>query len=273
MIKKIIYILSLTLLLTFQVSFADNSNNEIIAKVNGKNIYMPDIQTTIEEYLEVNGSSGETIQYDQLEQNEKKEIIKNIVIADLITNEAKEHKINESKEYKQAIKFVENQVMQKLFLEQLVKKVINEKAIQEKYQQISMEYKNLYEYKVRHILVTTESEAKSIKTKLDTGASFSDLAKEYSIDSNKEDGGSLGYFTKGQMVEPFEKAAFNLKINEISEPVATDFGYHIIILEDKRLAVVPTIEELKPKIIDELTEQFIQKYVQSLKNKNKIEFF
>jgi parvulin-like peptidyl-prolyl isomerase len=273
MIKKVIYISSLIFMLSPQISLADNNKNEIIASVNGQNIYMHDIQNKIEEYLEVNNTSSEAIKYDQLEQSEKNEVIKNIVIADLIILQAKEAKINESKEYKQTIKFIENQVIQKLFLEQLVKKVITEKAIQEKYQQIAMEYKNLYEYKVSHILVSTEEEAKSIKIKLDNGADFSALAKEYSIDSNKEDGGNLGYFTKGQMVEPFEKAAFNLKLKEISEPVATDFGYHIIILEDKRLAVAPTIEELKPKIIDELTGQIIQKYIQELKNKYKVEFF
>lgn len=273
MIKNIIYILSLISLLLPELSLADNNKNEVIAKVNGKAIYESEIKNKVDEYLEVNNTPGETIKFNQLEPNEKKEIIKNIVISDLIIDEAKKSKVNESQAYKQAMKFVENQITQKLFLEKLIKEEITEKKIQDKYKQLTLEYKDAYEYKVSHILVGTEEEAKSIKKKLDKGENFAALAKEYSLDSNKEEGGNLGYFTKGQMVESFEEAAFKLKINEISGPVVTDFGYHIIILEDKRAAVAPTMEELRPKIIDELTGQFIQEYVESLKNKNKVEFF
>ncbi len=271
MIKIIITLLAI---LSFsQLSYADKNENKIVAKVNGKEIHETDIKSKIEKYLEVNSSPEEIPNYDKLEPSAKEEIVKSIILGDLIIDSAKKAKINESKEYKQALKFAENQFMQKLYLEGLVKQAITENKIEAKYNQISAEYKDKYEYKVSHILVATEEEAKTIKKRLDKGEKFVDLAKEFSQDSNKEDGGSLGYFSKGQMVEPFEKAVFDMKIGEISNPVKTDFGYHVILFEDKRKAETPSLAELKPKIIDELTGQFIQEYIEKLKSENKVEFF
>jgi peptidyl-prolyl cis-trans isomerase C len=269
--KNIITLASILFLLSPGLILADKEI--IIAKVNNKPIYENDIKNKIKNYLEVTGTQGEIVNYNQLDPSEQKEVIKTIILSDLILTEAKKSNISESEDYKQALTFTENQLMQKLFLENLVKSAITENKIQDAYNKLTQEYKNLYEYKVSHILVSTEKEASSIKKRLSNGENFIELAKEFSQDTNKEDGGSLDYFSKGQMVEPFEKAVFKMKINEISNPVATDFGYHIIMLEDKRKATEPSLEDLKPKIIDELTGQFIQKYIEKIKNKNKVEFF
>ncbi|WP_433748660.1 peptidylprolyl isomerase [Falsibacillus pallidus] len=91
------------------------------------------------------------------------------------------------------------------------------------------------EIKARHILVKDEKTAKEVKAKLDKGAKFEDLAKEYSTDpGSKDKGGDLGWFGAGKMDPAFEKAAYNLKVNEISEPVKSQFGYHIIQVTDKK---------------------------------------
>jgi parvulin-like peptidyl-prolyl isomerase len=83
-----------------------------------------------------------------------------------------------------------------------------------------------------HILVKTEDEAKLIKTDLDSGKSFETMAKEKSLCPSKKDGGSLGWFTHGQMVREFEKAAFSMKKGQVSMPVKTQFGWHIIKVND-----------------------------------------
>ena len=86
-----------------------------------------------------------------------------------------------------------------------------------------------------HLLVKTEQEAKDLREKIVNGKEeFADVAKEFSLCPSKSNGGDLGYFTKGQMVKPFEDAAFAMNIGEISQPVQTQFGWHLIFLTDKK---------------------------------------
>lgn len=110
-----------------------------------------------------------------------------------------------------------------------------------------------------HILVETEKLAKEIKTKIDNGEDFSELAKEYSTDTaSKDDGGNLGYFSSGTMVAEFEEVAFSLEKGEISEPVKTDYGYHIIKLTGKKAAKEANYEENKEKVEEALFDEKVQ---------------
>lgn len=108
-----------------------------------------------------------------------------------------------------------------------------------------------YELNARHILVKDEKKAKEIVKKLKDGADFAQLAKEESIDGSAESGGELGWFTVGQMVTEFNDAAYALELNTVSEPVKTEFGYHIIEVTDKReVEGYGTLEEKKQEIHD-----------------------
>ncbi|MGM9987556.1 MAG: peptidylprolyl isomerase [Bacillaceae bacterium] len=115
-------------------------------------------------------------------------------------------------------------------------------------------YDNLKpELRASHILVEDEKTAKEVEEKLKKGEKFEDLAKEYSTDSTKDKGGDLGYFTSGTMVEEFEDAAYKLKKGEVSAPVKTQYGYHIIKVTD--IKEVKPYEEMKAEIKDELIQQ------------------
>src|SRR5690606_21794865 len=105
------------------------------------------------------------------------------------------------------------------------------------------------EVNARHILVKTEDEAKAIISELDAGKDFAELAKAKSEDSNKSDGGDLGWFTKGRMVPEFEEAAFALEKGAYTKaPVKSQFGYHVIKLEDRRDVQPPAFEQVEPQI-------------------------
>lgn len=109
--------------------------------------------------------------------------------------------------------------------------------------------------KASHILVATKEEANDILEKLNSGESFEDLAKEFSLDtSNAGNGGDLGYFGKGAMVQPFEEVAFRLAVGEVSEPVETTFGFHIIKIFDKKAAEEATLDGSKEAITEVLKE-------------------
>jgi len=133
------------------------------------------------------------------------------------------------------------------------------------------------EVEARHILVDTKTEAEEIAALLEEGSDFKELAAEYSTDeSNREDGGNLGYFGRGAMVEEFEEVAFSLEAGEISEPVATDFGYHIIEVLDYREEVSPDFETVQDQVIDTMIEQqlpsAINDLIQDLREEAEIEF-
>ncbi|TDL76693.1 foldase [Rhodococcus qingshengii] len=125
--------------------------------------------------------------------------------------------------------------------------------------------------KASHILIEDESTAKEIKQKLADGADFAELAKEYSTDEgSKENGGELGFFPRGTMVTEFEDVAFSLPINEISEPVKSDYGYHIIKVEEKKEAKEANFDESKAAIKETLIDEKMEsEYTTWLEGKKK----
>jgi foldase protein PrsA len=127
--------------------------------------------------------------------------------------------------------------------------------------------------KASHILVEDENKAKELKAKLDAGEDFAALAKEHSTDeSTKEAGGELGFFEKGTMVAEFDEVAFTLAVNQISNPVKSEYGYHIIKVEDKKEAKEATFEDSKGKIKETLLEQKMETEYQSWLEKKKKEY-
>ncbi|MGI6450622.1 MAG: peptidylprolyl isomerase [Desulfitobacteriia bacterium] len=132
--------------------------------------------------------------------------------------------------------------------------------------------------KARHILVNTEEEALAIIEELKAGKDFAELAKEKSVEpAAKTSGGDLGYFRRGEMVASFEEAAFSQEVGVISEkPVKTNFGYHVILVEDHKEAVVPDFEKAKESVTEDTLayakNQKIQSYYAKLREEAKVEY-
>lgn len=128
------------------------------------------------------------------------------------------------------------------------------------------------EYHARHILVDKEEDAKAIIAKLKAGAKFEDLAKQSKDPGSAANGGDLDWASPASFVKPFSDAMVALKKGEITEtPVKTQYGYHVLKLEDTRPAKIPTLEEVKPKIAESLQQSKLQAYQQELRSKAKIQ--
>ncbi len=121
------------------------------------------------------------------------------------------------------------------------------------------------EFNASHILVETEDEAKAIVEQLNNGADFAALAKEKSTGPSGPNGGELGWFGLGQMVPEFEQAVTGLQVGAISEPVQTQFGWHVVKLNDKRDKPAPTLEQVRPQIMDSLRQAAVQAEIAKLK--------
>src|SRR5436190_1044241 len=129
------------------------------------------------------------------------------------------------------------------------------------------------EVRARHILVDSKDKAREIFEKLAHGSDFAPLAKEYSKDpGSKDQGGELGFFTRGQMVPQFEEAAFKLKKGEVSEPFESQFGWHIVRLDDRRQRAAPAFEAVKDRVVASMIHQKAQQIATDLRGKAQIEY-
>lgn len=127
------------------------------------------------------------------------------------------------------------------------------------------------EYNAAHILVDTEDAAKAIKAELDNGADFDTLAKEKSTGPSGANAGDLGWFTAGMMVKPFEDAVMAMKPGDVSAPVQTEFGWHIIKLKEVRDAAVPTLDDAKEEITGDLRQKAVEARVKEVTDTAKVE--
>lgn len=171
-----------------------------------------------------------------------------------------------------AMKLQRDQLLSRLALQEYtVKNQPTDEALKKSYEE-SYAKQEGEEYKARHILVKTEEEAKKLIEELNGGADFAELAKEHSTGPTGKNGGDLGWFDAGQMVKPFSEA---VKASEpgkvIQTPVETQFGWHVIELEEKRAKQPPTFESVRQKLLAEAQRQSLSEYVNQLREQAKIE--
>lgn len=295
LIGIVVGIVALLIIFLF-LSMKSAPQGTVIAKVNGLEITEEEINTTLTQATQQNPMITREMILNQT-------ITKYVLLA-----EAKKQKISISdQEVEEYLNNLESMLQQELepalaklgiTLEELKKQVreqlmmtkllkqeagvdaseITDEEVKAFYEENKADLTVQEQVNASHILVKTEEEAQAIKEELATGADFAELAKEKSTDpSAKTNNGNLGLFAKGAMVPEFEQAAFSLEEGEISEPVKSQFGYHIILLHKKMPARQLPFEEVKEdirKVIAEKKQQEkLLKYIEELRAKAKIEYF
>mgnify|MGYP001332831266 FL=1 len=201
-------------------------------------------------------------------------LVDTVIDMKLSAADARKKRLHETKEFKVLMSRVEDQMLQRTVLQAEMDKALTEEALKRRYDALIADEKSSTEVHARHILVKTKEEANDIIEQLQNGASFEVTAKEKSTGPSATSGGDLGFFGKGQMVPEFEKAAFSLRKGKFTDtPVKTQFGWHIIKLEDRRKSEPPSFESIKQKLQTEISQETGAEYVSGLRKEAKIERF
>lgn len=174
--------------------------------------------------------------------------------------------------YQQRMQFIADRELHNAFFKKHVVDAVSDADVKARYDKEIASLPKEQEVRARHILVKTEEEAKAIIAELDAGKDFIELAKEKSTDPNKSEGGDLGYFSKGRMVPEFETAALAMDVGTYSKvPVATQFGFHVIKVEDKREAPPPAFEEVGQQVRQLVMRDKYLELIEAAKAKAKID--
>ena len=216
-------------------------SDPVVARVNGVDIRQSDLALAEDEV-------GSSIP-QQLGPDQKRDyLITYLADVVVLAQAADQQKLGDRDDVKHRILLERNKVLMEMLLQDAGKAAATDDAMHKVYDDAVKQMGNEQEVHARHILVPTEDEAKAIEAELKKGADFATLAKEKSKDPGAAEGGDLGYFTKDQMVPEFADVAFKLDKGQISDPVKTQFGWHIIKVEDKRTKPTPTFDEVKPQL-------------------------
>lgn len=265
--KLSIVLLSVSMLSS--IAFADNSDR-VVATYTGGEVRESQIMKEFKPQL--NLPSGETIKnFDDFPPQDQDKLIRIYVNNILLKKEVEKSNITSSKEFQEKLENAKNQLAQKELLENYVKSNLTDKMFDDEYNKYVTSLKGKEQIKVAHILVKSEKEANDLKNKLNKGADFAKLAGESSLDkASATNGGVIGYILlnqPGQLVPEFENKAFALKVNEVSTPVKTDYGWHIIKILEKKPVPIPTKEEAKMTIDNVLAAEILKKYISDLEAK------
>ena len=238
-------------------------DNPVLAKVNGAEIRQSDVALAEEEL-------GPSLA--QMDPATKKEnVLAFLIDMKIVAKAAEDKKIEDRPDFKARLAFARNRLLMDNLLAAEGKAATTDEAMKKVYDEAAKQIAGEQEVHARHILVETEDEAKAIEADLKKGADFADLAKKKSKDPGASDGGDLGFFTKDQMVPEFSAVAFALEPGKISDPVKSQFGWHIIKVEEKRSRKAPDFDQVKAQIETYVTRKAQAEYVAKLREGAKVE--
>ncbi|MGE0767675.1 MAG: peptidylprolyl isomerase [Hyphomicrobiaceae bacterium] len=241
------------------------ADDTVVAKVDGRVITEADVRLAEAEI----GNDLGTLPPDK----RRRVLVEYLIETVLFAQAAEKQHLGSGQRFDERRRYWDRRAMRDSYFDHSVKGSVSEADAKKFYDTQVAATPAQEEVRARHILVESEDKAKELYEKIAHGAEFTQLAKQFSKDpGSKDDGGDLGYFTRGRMVPQFEEAAFKLDKGEVSLPVQSQFGWHLIKVEDKRQRGAPPFDRIKDRIIATLVHRRAQEIGQSLRQAAKVEF-
>lgn len=245
------------------------SEDTILATVNGKEIK----SSAIDKYIKNLGN--QSAQKFDTQQNRDK-ILQELIQQELLYADAIDNHYDEDEEFLTRLDEIEAEMLKQYAAYRLLKTVtITDEEVEDYYKENRTNFFRDTSFRASHILVKDEQTANKVKEELDNGLSFEQAVQKYSLCPSKQKQGDLGFFLKGRMVKEFEDKVFEMEVGQISEPVKTQYGYHIIKLTDKKEPGIMPLEiikdNLKINLMKAKQNYFYNKKIQELKSKYTVE--
>jgi peptidyl-prolyl cis-trans isomerase C len=253
------------LVLTTEPLLADDAADPVVATVNGTPLHHSDVVASARALPE---------QYQQQIDLIFPALVERLIGLELLTQAGRDANLANDPEVQKMMKDYEGQAIRQVYMTNLIHDGVTDEEIKKRYDAYVAANPPKTEIHARHILLKTKEDAEAVIAELDKGADFAELAKKKSTDPAASNGGDLGYFLPEEMVKPFADAAMALEKGKYTEkPVQTEFGWHVILLEDKRERKVSTLDEMKPQLQSEIAEDIVSTKVEALREKAKVQLF
>jgi peptidyl-prolyl cis-trans isomerase C len=240
--------------------------NPVVARVDGTELRLSDVESA----QKTLPPQAQKLPLEQIYPM----LLDRLVDGMLITKAGRKEHLDQDPEVQSRLKQYEDRLVQEAYVNRALKQADTEDRLRTRYETVIKDKPAHEEVHARHILLATEAEAKSVIGELDKGADFAALAKKYSKDPGAEAGGDLGYFGHDDMVKEFADAAFALSQGQYSKtPVKSEFGWHVIKVEDRRTGKPPTFEEAREQLSRDLAHEILEAKLHDLRGAAKIEEF
>jgi peptidyl-prolyl cis-trans isomerase C len=244
---------------------ATAAGDPVVARINGTELHRSDVESA-------QRSLPPQVQQMPLEQIYP-QLLDQMVTQQLIIQDGRKQKLQDDPEFKARMLELEDHVISDIWLKHEVDKAATDQRLHAEYDKYVKEH-SAEQIHASHILVSSEAEAKSVIADLNKGGNFADIAKKRSTDPGKDNGGDLGWFSHDDMVPAFADAAFALKKGEYTKtPVQTQFGWHVIKLEDRRTAPPASFDEMKPELTNAIAREVIVARSNQLKSAASVQTF
>ena len=254
-----------TTLLVFQPGMSARAQERPVAKVNGKIITDVDMKLAEAEIGNDLGSLPEA--------TKQRVLLEFLIENQLFADAAEGEQLGTGPAFNERLQYWRRRALRDAYFDKSVRNSIKDVDVRQYYAGQVNTMKPEEEVRARHILVESRERAREVFEKIAHGSDFAQMAKEYSKDpGSKDQGGELGFFGRGQMVPQFEEAAFKLKQGEVSQPFESQFGWHIVRVDDRRQRPVPPFEAVKDRVVSHMIHRKAQQIASDLRDKAQIEY-